>query len=119
MSAGDWALLILAVFWAVLVIVMAILSIRVFRLLDSTTKTLDDFRGELVPILSEVKTTVTTANRNLEHTDTILVSAGHITQNVERITTLVDQFVSLPLIKAISWGHGIQKGISRFRGDTS
>ena len=117
MSAGDWALLILAVFWAVLVIVLAVLSVRVFRLLESTTKTLDDFRGQLVPILSEVRTTVTTANRNLEHTDTILVSAGHITQNVERISTLVDQFVSLPLIKAISWGYGIQKGVRRFRGD--
>jgi uncharacterized protein YoxC len=116
MSAGDWALLILAVFWAILVVVLAILSIRVFRLLDSTTKTLDDFRGELVPILTEVQTTVTTVNRNLDHADTILVSTGHITQNVERITTLVDQFVSLPLIKAISWGHGLQKGVQRFRG---
>ena len=116
MSAGDWALLILAVFWAILVVVLAILSVRVFRLLDSTTKTLDDFRGELVPILHETKTTVTTVNRNLDHADTILVSTGHITQNVERITTLVDQFVSLPLIKAISWGHGIQKGVQRFRG---
>ena len=116
MSAGDWALLILAVFWAILVIVLAILSVRVFRLLDSTTKTLDDFRGELVPILSEVQTTVTTVNRNLEHADTILISTGHITQNVERITTLVDRFVSLPLIKAISWGYGLQKGIKRFQG---
>jgi hypothetical protein len=117
MSGGDWALLILAVFWAILVIVLAVLSIRVFRLLDSTTKTLDDFRVELVPILSEVKTTVTTVNRNLDHADGILVSAGHITQNVERVTTLVDQFVSLPLIKAISWGYGIQRGFQRFRGE--
>ncbi len=54
MSAGDWALLILAVFWAILVIVLAVLSVRVFRLLDSTTRTLDDFRGELVPILTDV-----------------------------------------------------------------
>ena len=118
MSAGDWALLILAVFWAILVIVLSILSIRVFRLLDSTTRMLEDFRGELVPILTETKTTVTTVNRNLEHADEILVSTGNITRNVERITTLVDQFVTLPLIKGISWAHGIQKGIQRFRGES-
>ena len=117
MSAGDWALLILAVFWAILVVVLSILSIRVFRLLDSTTRMLEDFRGELVPILTETRTTVTTVNRNLEHTDEILVSTGNITRNVERITTLVDQFVTLPLIKGISWAHGLQKGIRRFRGD--
>ncbi len=118
MSAGDWALLILAVFWAILVIVLAILSVRVFRLLDSTTRTLNDFRGELVPILTETRTTVTTVNRNLDHADDILVSAGNITRNVERITTLVDQFMTVPLIKAISWAHGVQKGIQRFRGET-
>ncbi|MGH2685545.1 MAG: hypothetical protein ACRDJP_08780, partial [Actinomycetota bacterium] len=74
--------------------------------------------GELVPILTETRTTVTTVNRNLEHADEILVSTGNITRNVERITTLVDQFVTLPLIRAISWGHGLQKGIQRFRGET-
>jgi hypothetical protein len=45
-----------------------------------------------------------------------VVSAGKITHSVERITTLVDQLVSLPLIKAISWTYGFQKGIKRFRG---
>jgi len=115
-SAGDWALLILAVFWAVLVLVIAFVSVKVFQVLDGTRKMIDDVRTETVPILAEARTTVTTVNRNLEHADTIVVSAGKITHSVERITTLVDQLVSLPLIKAISWTYGFQKGIKRFRG---
>lgn len=116
MSAGDWALLILAVFWAVLVLVIAAVSVKIFQVLDGTRKMIDGVRTETVPILAEARTTVTTVNRNLEHADTIVVSAGKITHSVERITTLVDQLVSLPLIKAISWTYGFQKGIKRFRG---
>jgi hypothetical protein len=115
-SAGDWALLILAIFWAVLVLVIAVVSIKLFQVLDSTRQMIDGFRTETVPMLSEVRTTVTTVNRNLEHADTIVVSAAKITHNVERVSTLVDQLVSLPLIKAISWTYGIQKGARRFRG---
>ena len=117
MSAGDWALLILAVFWAVLVLVIAVVSIKLFQVLDSTREMIDGVRKETVPMLADVRTTITTVNRNLEHADTIIVSAGKITKNVERVSTLVDQFVSLPLIKAISWGHGLQKGVQRFRGE--
>ncbi len=118
MSAGDWALLILAIFWAILVIVIAIVSARLLKVIDSTRETIDGLRKETVPLLSEVRTTVTSVNRNLVHTEEILASATTITKNVERVSTLVDRFVSLPLIKAISWGHGIQKGVRRFRGET-
>ena len=118
MSAGDWALIILAVFWAVLVLVIAAVSIKLFQVLDSTREMIDGVRKETVPMLGDVRTTITTVNTNLEHADTIIVSAGKITKNVERISTLVDQFVSLPLIKAISWGHGLQKGAKRFRGES-
>ena len=117
MSAGDWALLILAIFWAVLVVVIAVVSVKVFQVLDSTREMIDGVRTETVPMLTDVRTTVKTVNQNLEHADTIVVSAGKITHNVERITTLVDQFVSMPLIKAISWAYGFQKGAKRFRGD--
>jgi hypothetical protein len=117
MSAGDWALLILAIFWAVLVLVIAVVSVKLFQMLDSTRQMIDGVRTETVPMLAEVRTTVITMNRNLEHADTIVVSAGKITKNVERVTTLVDQLVSLPLIKAISWTYGFQKGLKRFRGE--
>ena len=117
MSAGDWALLIVAVFWAILVVFLALVSVRLARVLESTTKTLDDLREQTVPILAELRTTVTSVNANLRQTETVMTSATKIASNVERVTTLVDRFISLPLVKAIAWGHGIQKGVRRFRGD--
>ena len=118
MSGGDWALVILAVFWAVLVVFLAIVAVHLFRVLDSTRQLLDGLRTETVPMLSDVRTTVKSVNRELDRTDVILASAGTITRRVERITGLVDEFVSLPLIKAISFATGVTRGVKRFQGES-
>lgn len=116
-SGGDWALIILAVFWAVLVVVLAVVSVNLFRVLGSTRELLDGVRTETVPLLSDVRQTVTLTNRELDRVDRILVSAGNITHSVERITGLVDQLMTTPLIKAISFSYGTQKAVRRFRGE--
>jgi uncharacterized protein YoxC len=116
MSAGEWAAIIAAVAWAVLVLVLVILSVALNKILSETRTLVEGIRQETVPLLGEVRTSVITMNKNLEHSDDLLVSAGNITRSVERISGLVDQFVSIPLIKAISAGYGIQQAARRFRG---
>lgn len=118
MSAGDWALIILAVFWAVLVVVLAVVSRNLFRVLGSTRELLDGLRTETVPLLSNVRETVSLTNRELDRVDQILVSAGSITRKVERLTTLVGQAVEAPLIKAITASAGAAAALRRFRGET-
>ncbi len=117
MSGGDWALLILAVFWAVLVVFLAIVSVNLFRVLDSTRQLLDGLREQTIPLLGDVRTTVQSLNKELERTDVILTSAGTITRRAERITGLVDEFVSQPLIKAISFAAGARRALKRFQGE--
>lgn len=118
MSAGDWALIILAIFWAVLVVFLAIVSVSLFRVLDTTRGLLDGVRTETVPLLSQVRETVSLTNRELDRVDQILVSAGSITRKVERLTTLVGQAVEAPLIKAITASAGAAAAVRRFRGET-
>ncbi len=118
MSAGDWALIILAVFWAVLVVALAIVSMNLFRVLGSIRDLLDGLRTETVPLLSNVRETVSLTNRELDRVDEILVSAGSITRKVERLTTLVGQAVEAPLIKAITASAGAAAALRRFRGET-
>jgi Bacterial protein of unknown function (DUF948) len=115
-SAGEWAAIIAAVAWAVLVLVLVILSVALNRILSETRVLLEGVRQETVPLLGEVRTSVTTMNTNLEHSDDLLVSVGNITRTVERISGLIDQFVSIPLIKVISFGYGFQQASKRFRG---
>lgn len=116
MSAGEWAAIIAAAAWAVLVLVLVILSVALNRILSETRSLVEGIRQETVPLLGEVRTSVITMNKNLEHSDDLLVSAGNITRTVERISGLIDQFVSTPLIKAISVSYGFQQAARRFRG---
>jgi hypothetical protein len=46
----------------------------------------------------------------------MLVSAGEIVARVSRISSLVEQAASAPLVKIISMGAGLRKAASRFGG---
>lgn len=117
LSAGGVALLILAIFWAVLVLFLGLVLVNLFRVLESTKHLIDGVRQETVPLLGEVKTSVSQVNRQLERADTIMASAGNISKSVERVVAVVEQTVSSPLIKAVAFGAGLSKAVRRFRGD--
>jgi uncharacterized protein YoxC len=116
-SGGEWALLILAVFWAVLVLFLALVLVNLFRVLESTKGLIDGVRQETVPLLSEVTTSVTKVNRELDRVDSLIASAGGITKSVERLTAIVEQTVSSPLIKVAAFGAGAARAVRRFRGE--
>ncbi len=84
--------------------------------LDSSRVLLDGVTKESVPLLSEVTTTVKNVNRELDRTDTILESAGNMAKSAERLTAVVEQTVSSPLIKIISFGAGAGSAFKRFFG---
>lgn len=115
MSAGDWALIILAVFWAILVLFLALTLIFLIRVLESAKLTIDGVRQETVPLLSEVKDSVRGVNRELDRVDGIIESAGNITKSVERVSSVVEQTVSSPLIKAAAFGAGAARAVRRIR----
>ena len=117
MSAGDWALLILAIFWAVLVVFLAMMLVTMVRLLESTKILIDGVRSETVPLLSEVKTSVQAVNKEIDRVDSIMASAGTIAKSLERVTTVVEKTVSNPLINAAAFAAGAAKAAKRFRGE--
>ena len=116
-SAGDVALVVLAAFWGVLVLFLALVLVNVFRMLESTKILIDGIREETVPLLGEVKTTVSSVNKELDRVDGMLESVGHITKSIERIAGLAEQTVSTPLVKIISLSAGLTRAAKRFRGD--
>jgi hypothetical protein len=44
-------------------------------------------------------------------------SAGKISKSAERVTAVVEQAVSSPLIKAIAFSAGVARAVRRFRGE--
>ena len=113
LSGGDTALIILAAFWGLLVLFLCVVLINTFRVLESTRMTIDAFRQETVPLLREVKTSVEKANREIDRVDTLLVSSNEILGRVEKVTALAQEAASSPLVKVISVGAGLRRGVGR------
>jgi uncharacterized protein YoxC len=114
-SAGGVAAVIAAAFWAILVLFLALVMVNVFRVLESVKVLLDGIREETVPLLGEVRVTVTSVNRELDRADTLLESAGNVARSAERLSSVVEQTVSSPLIKIAAFGAGVSRAFRRVR----
>lgn len=113
-DTGDAALIILAGFWGLLVLFLCYVLVKTVTVIQSTQMLIDGIRQETVPLLSEVKGSVERTNRELDRVDGMLESAGEIIARVEKLSGLVEQAASSPLIKVISFGAGLRKAVSRF-----
>lgn len=116
-TGSETALLIMAAFWAVLVVVLCVVLIGSYNVLTSTKVTIDTMREETVPLLREIKTTVEKTNAEIDRVDTVLASAGSIVARVERVSGLVEEVASGPLVKLISIGAGLRKAMSKVTGE--
>ena len=114
-SLGGWAAIIAASFWGLLVLALAIVMLNVFRLLESLKMLVDGIRQETVPLLGEVRVTVSSVNQQLEHVEGLVQSAGNIAKSAERLTGVVEQTVSSPLIKVAGFAAGATRAMRRFR----
>ena len=113
MSGGDISLIVLAAFWGLLVLFLALVLLTMFRVLESTKMLIDGIREETVPLLGEVKGTVSGVNRELDRVDTVLDSAGRMAKSAERITIVVENTVSSPLIKFAAFAAGASRAFRR------
>lgn len=113
LTGGDTALIVMAAFWGLLVLALCVVLLNTFRVLESTKITIDAMRDETVPLLREVKTSLEKTNREIDRVDTMLVSAGEIVGRVEKLSGLVEEAAASPLVKVISFGAGLRKGMGK------
>jgi uncharacterized protein YoxC len=113
LSGGDTALIVMASFWGLLVLALCVVLLNTFRVLESTKMTIDAMRDETVPLLREVKTSVEKMNREIDRVDTMLESTAQIVGRVEKLSGLVEEAAASPLVKVISFGAGLRKGVGK------
>src|SRR6266516_3021179 len=113
-SIADWALIVLAAFWGLLVLFLCYVLVSTVHVIASTQLLIDGIRQQTMPLLAEVKGSVERTNRELDRVDGVLESAGEIVKRVERFSALIEQAASSPVIKLISFGAGVRKAASRF-----
>lgn len=113
LTGGDIAMIVLAVGWVVLVGGLLFVLLNTFRVLESTKMTIDAMREETIPLLREVKTSVEKTNREIDRVDVMLDNANAIVARVEKLSGLVEEAASSPLVKIISVAAGLRKGFSK------
>jgi uncharacterized protein YoxC len=114
-SLGGVAAIFAAVAWAILALGLFVVMLQVFRVLESTKTIIDDIRRSTVPLLGEVRTTVTSVNKELQRVDGVMESAGKIAKSAERVTTMVEHAVASPLVKIAAFGAGASRALRRLR----
>lgn len=115
-TAADVAVIVIAVGIFGLCVWGSFVLYKLGLNLTSTKQILDGVKDEAVPILSEARTTLVNVNRELDRTDGILESAGNIAKSAERLSAVVEETVSSPLIKVVAFSAGIGKAFRRFVG---
>ena len=115
LTGGEIALIVIASAFTLLVLVLCQVLLNTYNVLTSTKMIIDSIREETVPLLREVKTTLDKTNRELDRVDIVLESAGSIVERADKFTGLVGQAASSPLVKLISFGAGVRKGVSKIK----
>ncbi|GAC1417445.1 MAG: hypothetical protein NVSMB57_12380 [Actinomycetota bacterium] len=115
-TVGEWAALVIAIFWAILVVVLAVLTLNFVKVVGSLKTLVDGITAETIPLLDELGNTVRGVNREIERIDGILVAGHKAAEHAATISETVKMAVSNPLVKAIASFAGARKAVGKFRG---
>lgn len=106
MTWGQAAALIAALALVGLVAVLAIVLAKVGGILSEVQMALNDVRKETMPLLKEVRTTVTTLNVEMDRVDGIMASAESAAASVSNVAKLVTAATANPIIKGVAFLTG-------------
>lgn len=114
MTAADWAWIIAAGFWGLLVVVLCIVLLNVFRLIGQLGDLVEGVTEETVGVLNGVGETVSGINVQLARVDGIVAGVQNMTTTADSLVTVVHATVSNPLIKVASFAVGTARGARKF-----
>lgn len=111
MSPGEIAGLIVAVAWAVLVLFLSYVLVKLGGTLKELTRVVGEVGDSTVPVLMEVTTTVATTNVTLGSVEEITSNVSSITRNAKALTAIATVGMGNPLIKAVSFSYGVRRAM--------
>ena len=113
LTGGQVAGLIVAVFFAILVLVLCLVLIKLGRVVEETQKLVAGITDQTVPLLGEVTTSVTHVNQELVRVDAITANVQSISGNVSALTSLFAATLGSPIIKVAAFSYGVRKAAGR------
>ncbi|NRQ32064.1 DUF948 domain-containing protein [Nonomuraea sp. NN258] len=115
LTAGEVAGLIAATGWIVLVCVLAMVLVKLARLLTETTKAVSDLNNRLVPLLDDVSVTVNEANRQLVVVEAIAKDVKQVSGHAAKLSGVTQTIFTGPLIKVSALGYGVRRALEARR----
>lgn len=115
MSGSDWAWIIAAGFWGLLVVVLCIVLVNVGRLISQLTAFVEGVTRETVPLLGSLGETVSGVNVELARVDAIVAGVQSITARADTLVGLLQAAVSNPLVKVAAFATGARRGLKKLR----
>jgi len=119
MSAGDLAAVIVSGVVIAAIVVMAVAASSLLRSLRELRTTLAEVQREALPLMGELRDTVSAAGAEVERVDELLDTAEAISATVEGASRVGYLAFRAPLIRAVALGRGIGRGARRLARPTS
>ena len=113
LTGGQVAGLIVAVFFAVLVLVLAYVLFKLSKVLEETQRLVSGITDKTVPLLGEVTGTVTHVNSELVRVDAITANVQSISGNVSALTSLFAATLGGPVIKVAAFSYGVRRAAGK------
>jgi hypothetical protein len=114
-SGGEVAGLIVAVFWAVLVTLLAIVLVRLSQTLRQATRLVSDVSERTVPLLEDAAETLRGANQQLARVDEITANVADAATNANALSTTMAATLGGPLVKLSAFSYGVRSAVAKQR----
>jgi Bacterial protein of unknown function (DUF948). len=108
---GDIAALICAISFALLMLALLVVVLKLSRTMAITNKLLNDIRKESLPLMGRVQTTIDHVNNEMGYVDGVLKSLEKIAARANSITQAAQSLVTSPLVRVLGLGLGVQRAL--------
>ena len=113
LTAGQVAGLIVAVFFAIAVVVLCYVLLKLGKILEETQRLVAGLTEQTMPLLGEVTTSVVHVNQELTRVDAITANVQSMSGNLSSLTSLFAATLGSPIIKVAAFSYGVRSAAGR------
>jgi uncharacterized protein YoxC len=112
-SIGQLAALIAAIGFALLMLALCYVVLKLAKTVDETSKLVAGIGDKTVPLLGEVTTSVTHVNQELTRVDAITANVQSMSGNISALTSLFAATLGSPVIKVAAFSYGVRRAATK------
>ena len=112
-TLGQVAGLLAAFSFLLLVLFLALVLVKLGKVLAETQRLVSGVTDKTVPLLGEATTSVVLVNGELQRVDAITANVQSMTGNLSALTSLFAATLGSPVVKVAAFSYGVRKASSR------